>query len=344
MSKPISDAKLRLSIPNLMRQLGIPPESIPKNKALHGRAQSVRCPWFNHHSHEDKKPSCSIYANGTRIHCFVCDYNLDGPGFLQRWKNIPQAQAIRDFIHSAQGWPMSGLPVKRMAPKVVVVELSPLSDWDREHIARSRVIDVTAVRWACELGVLHFSSVCGYRSWVLTDGSKRIAEARRLDGQNYPEWENVGERKAHTIKGSEKSWALGAELLHRHADVRAIMLVEGGPDYLAALHWIYSFQRTDILPVAMLGKAGMHPDALQLLKGRRMRIYPHNDPDGGGLKAASQWAAQLRHVGCEVDLFQFDGLYRTNGQPVKDLNDLTTIDQQLVQNPSQLQKLQFLLP
>lgn len=344
MNISISDAKLRLLIPDLMRLIGVPPTSIPKYRASNSTAQNVRCPWFHRHSNQDKNPSCSIYANGTRIKCFVCGYNLDGPEFLKRWKNVSSAQAIRSFSSLAVGRPPVVIPAKREAATMVSVDLRSLSEADKAQIARLRAIDVSAVEWACRLGALHFSQVCGYRSWVLTDGTMRIAEARRLDGTKYPEWGNVGERKAHTIKGSEKSWPVGIELLRRHAELRAVVLVEGGPDYLAALHWIHQFQRRDILPVAMLGKAEMHPEAVQLMRGHRVRIYPHNDPDGGGLKTAVRWSTQLSQSGCQVDLFHFDGLNRTNGQPVKDLNDLTTINPHHLQIPQDQQKLHFLLP
>ncbi len=345
MNNQISDAKSRLLIPALMRRLGVPLESIPKHSALPGKAQSVRCPWLHRHSHRDSKPSCSIYAGGTRIHCFVCGYDLDGPAFLKQWKSIPNAQAIKDFIGLAADKPIVLNPsTKIVSPKMVCADLHPLSEADKEQIARDRVIDVAAVRWACELGVLGLDTVCSCRSWVLVDTSKRIAEARRIGGLNFPGMANLQERKAHTLKGSDKSWPIGASLLHQYSDVRAIMLVEGGPDFLAALHFLHLFNAQGIIPIAMLGKAEIHPDAVRLIRGLRARIYPHNDPDGGGLKAANQWAVQLRQVGCQVDLFRIDGLSRTNGQPVKDLNDLTTIDAMHLQNPDQLLKLQSLLP
>jgi hypothetical protein len=77
----------------------------------------------------------------------------------------------------------------------------------------------------------------------------------------------------------------------------------------------------------MLGRgtgAKIDPAALELMRGRRVRIYPHNDADGGGVKGARQWAAQLHAVGCTVDLFEFSDLQRADGTPIKDLNDCTT--------------------
>lgn len=327
-----------------MRRLGVPPESIPKHGSPNGAAHNVRCPWFHRHSNEDKNPSCSIYADGTRMHCFACDYDIDGPEFLERWKSLTKAQAYREFLGLAATRPAAAFPAKRAVPKPVSVSLGTLNESDMDQIARLRAIDVAAVQWACSLGVLHFSHQCGHRSSVLTDQSRRVAEARCLDGSHYPAWKNVGARKAHTIKGSDKSWPVGASLLRHYVDLRAVMLVEGGPDYLAALHFIHQFRSSGIMPMAMLGKAVIHADAVQLMKGRHVRIYPHNDPDRGGLKAALKWGAQLNQVGCRVDYFHFDGLRRANGTPVKDLNDLTTVDPQHLQNASELHRLQSLLP
>ncbi|MBS0632059.1 MAG: hypothetical protein JSS11_09110 [Verrucomicrobia bacterium] len=116
-------------------------------------------------------------------------------------------------------------------------------------------------------------------------------------------------------------------MLRRLPQFRTLLLVEGGPDYLAALHFAHELERWDVLPVTMLGRgtgAKMDPGALELMRGRRVRIYPHADADGGGVKSARKWALQLAEVGCAVDLFDFNLLRRTDGMPVKDLNDCTT--------------------
>src|SRR4051794_40226778 len=62
---------------------------------------------------------------------------------------------------------------------------------------------------------------------------------------------------------------------------------EGGPDYLAALHFAIELDAMNVLPVAILGRnagrAALDPRALHLLRGRRVRLFPHADADGGGL-------------------------------------------------------------
>jgi hypothetical protein len=90
------------------------------------------------------------------------------------------------------------------------------------------------------------------------------------------------------------------------------------------------------LPVAILGRGacvhGLHPEALHHFRGRRVRIYPHNDPDGGSYKNALLWANQLAKLDCEVDFFTFRGLRKANGRHVKDLNDCVEIASDQISN------------
>lgn len=199
------------------------------------------------------------------------------------------------------------------------------ADW--RLVAESRHIVLEAVSLALALRTLTFGIVQGFRCWLIVDAEERCVEARRLDGRPFTSCGTLGRRKAHTLRGSRKNWPLGAAVLRRIPQFRTLLLVEGGPDYLAALHFAHELERWDVLPVAMLGRgtgAQIDPGALELMRGRRVRIYPHNDADGGGVKSARQWAAQLDGVGCAVDFFEFSDLHRADGAPVKDLNDCTT--------------------
>ena len=88
------------------------------------------------------------------------------------------------------------------------------------------------------------------------------AEARRIDRKPYPAIGSLGERKSHTLPGSSKSWPVGIlptgfeePWLKEHC--HKILLVEGGPDYLAACQLIAA-EVCNILPVAMLGSSASH--------------------------------------------------------------------------------------
>ena len=104
-----------------------------------------------------------------------------------------------------------------------------------------------------------------------------------------------------------------------------IALVEGAPDLLAAHHFIHAEERErDVAAVAMLGASQrIHADALPLFTGKRVRIYPHLDD--AGQRAVERWTAQLESVNAVVDCFDLTGIPKTDGQTVKDLNDLTSL-------------------
>ncbi|WP_395738865.1 CHC2 zinc finger domain-containing protein [Prosthecobacter sp.] len=216
--------------------------------------------------------------------------------------------------------------VPPVQPEGIHVPLQHGTENDRQLVAESRHITPEAVSLALALRTLTFAIVKGFRCWVIVDAEGRIAEARRLDGQPFPECGTLGSRKAHTLRGSRKNWPVGAAVLRRVPSFKTLLLVEGGPDYLAALHFAHELERWDVLPVAMLGRSAgtrMDAEALKLMRGRRVRIYPHADADGGGVQSARVWAAQLHGAGCTVDIYEFTDLHRTDGKPIKDLNDCT---------------------
>ena len=72
--------------------------------------------------------------------------------------------------------------------------------------------------------------------------------------------------------------------------------MEGSADLIAAYHFNYTTGKMDSLPVAMLGKEcrEIHPEALNLFRGREVRIMPDADEDGGGMEAAKRWRSKSR--------------------------------------------------
>lgn len=171
----------------------------------------------------------------------------------------------------------------------------------------------------------------GLPAWIVTDAARRNAQARRMDGKV---WEGI-EAKAQTLPGSTASWPIGVKEASRFP---IILLVEGGPDLLAAHHFIHAQGReADVAAVAMLGANHSIPDeALDYFVGKRVRIIPHADK--AGRLAALRWEAQLTKVGATVDAVDLGGLLMADGSPAKDLNDLTRID------PKHLQELADLIP
>ncbi len=316
----LQSLKDRLTIPELWQRLGLP--GTPRG--------TCRSPF-----RQDRSPSFSIYDEGRHWKDFGTGEGGDGIDFIARACAVDAQEATRRFLAMA-GVP---LPLPPSFPGKLIghcstnhcLRLPPLhrgTAAELEAVARSRQLSPAAVALAQSLGTLRFGGVCGLPCWVLGDPARRIAEARRVDRQPFPAIGDLAERKAHTLRGSAKSWPVGVAVLRSLPHFRAVMLVEGGPDYLAALHFCLEREVHDVLPVAMLGRsAGTHIDgeALALLQGRRVRVYPHNDADGGGMTSSQIWAAQLAAQGCELDLYTLADLSRRDSQPVNDLNDCSLI-------------------
>jgi hypothetical protein len=184
---------------------------------------------------------------------------------------------------------------------------------------------------------------------VITDRTRRNAQARRLDGQRWhyawnvetQQWFPVEpthrRRKVRGFLGNRASWPVGLEEAQPFA---GIALVEG-IDQLAAFHFLIAEGREDrVAPVAMFGATNrLRDDILKLFAGKRIRIFPHIDGNGTGLRAAVAWESQLRSVAMHVDAFDLSGLRMTCGNAVKDLNDLTSVDPDCFESEPELRSL-----
>lgn len=317
--KSLDEAKRRLPLPELLNQLGL---------GEHAR-RSARCPL-----HEDHSPSFSIWEadSGWRWKCHKGCGGGDEVSFMKIYLGVPDGDAIRSFCEMAGGQPapMAGSrvikPLCSLRRPTMPDDASPGTEADWRALAAKRGLWWAAPAKAAELGTLFFGTVCGHWCWILTDERRLCAEARRMDGKLFPSFGEVRERKAHTIRGSVKSWPVGLAVRRFHiSDFRAVMIVEGGPDYIAALHFVLR-GTSDCLPIAFLGAgtaSSIHPDAHALLLGRRGRFYQHADTSGN--EAVRRWAAQLQTQEKAIDAFRFDGLRKMDGSSVKDLNDCVFI-------------------
>jgi hypothetical protein len=97
-------------------------------------------------------------------------------------------------------------------------------------------------------------------------------------------------------------------------------------------------RETAVAPVAMLGASNRIPaEVLELFTRKRVRIFPHTD--AAGLRAAATWETQLRPFVDGIDAFDFSGLTMTCKKPIKDLNDLTSIDPDCFEREPALQSM-----
>jgi hypothetical protein len=242
---------------------------------------------------------------------------------LQQLANLPGNEARR-FAVNARSQPRRYQDSRPLQPMTLDF-LERGSTDDLKRLADLRCLAGEALEIAVAAGALWFATLRGSRAWIVTDRTRYVAEARRLDGQL---WQHIS-AKSWTLPGGSdgrKRWPLG--ILEANEGGKTLALVEGSADYVAAYHWIWAeARRSDVAPVGMLGAAlSIHPVAVPLFAKKRVRIFPHSDAGRlNGFDAARRWSAQLRCVGAVVDCFDFTGLMCNDGQAVCDLNDLSSV-------------------
>jgi hypothetical protein len=312
----VAEAKQRLTIQDIGAQL------FPGWKP----GKSCRCPW-----REDRNPSFSVSPDGRLFNDFASGEGGDVVKFLALARGVSESEAAKEFITLAGvrggegATPLAPAPARPVEPekeraKPDLPDLDEGSPEEHRALANLRGLNVEAIRLAVARGLLRFCESREGRAWVITDADRWAAQARRIDGER---WQRLtGGPKAWTLAGSRASWPIG----WRDAVERdRIALCEGGPDALACLHHaLASGVEKEIGVVAMIGAAcRIPPECLASFAGKRVRVFVHADV--AGLKAAQKWAAQLIEAGASVDGFAFDGLLKSDGGAVKDLNDLALI-------------------
>ena len=317
--------KQRISIPWLWRYHNLPGDPIPGRRC--------RSPFYH-----DKNPDFFVSRDGS---WFVDHGEPDHKGDVISFEMIASGCTLGEAIRKLRqlaSLPENGvrrLPLDARSQPRGYQDSRPLQSMtldflelgntdDLRRLAELRCLSREALGIAAAAGVLRFATLKRCRAWVVTDQTKNVAEARRLDGQP---WAHIGDKKSWTLPGGSdgrKRWPLG---ILEAQTCRAIALVEGGPDFLAAFHWIWAEDRPDVAPVAILGASmSIHRGALRLFQGKRVRIFPHHDARRfNGFDAARRWEAQLQSVGAVVDCFDLSGLTRTDDRCVYDLNDLCSV-------------------
>jgi hypothetical protein len=334
----ITRAKLALPLPDLWRKLGWPGE--PK--------RSCRRPY----APEDSRDKGSVFQTDSGawlFHDFVSGENFDEAALLARVEGIDNGDACLRYIELAgvkgrsrihtrpmpQAAADSGsLPLKAVAvrPRVKpsIGRLEPFTREDVLRVADLRGLDPMAVQLAAAEGLLWKGQKLGHESWVITDTTRWNAQFRRFDGEPYYLGSINSKVKTLGVKGGWAAWPVGftaiAELVEQRRFHRVIM-VEGMPDMLAGFQVLAETDFAGLATViCMTGSSMLVPDfCLPFFDGLRLRIFA--DVDEAGKSAAVRWHKQLAAAGAVVDAFDFAGLLRADGQPVKDLNDVMLMDQ-----------------
>jgi hypothetical protein len=311
----IADAKARITIHDLWEYF-----------EFDGEAKANCCSPLR----EDIKPSFSVNPEGTLWFDFGTGEGGDTVDFFQRATGLSKKDACRKFIQLATGRITPWLRANRQAlqPQPAEVKPTPVfpdfakgAEADIQKLADLRLIPIEGLELASNRGLLWFGKLKNFPAWIVTDSARVNAQARRMDGQC---WNHLdGNPKAWTLPGSWASWPIG---ITEAQAFPTIALCEGGPDLLAACHLVYQeFLEGQCSAVTMLGATQrIHADALPLFTGKRVRIFGHDDD--AGQAAVDRWARQLVSAGADVDAFNFSGLRRMDGQPVKDLNEALLMD------------------
>ena len=303
----------------------------------------ARCPF-----HQERSGSFTIYSgpdsSGDHAHCFGCGWNGDVIAYWQATRGGGFVEALA-ALASLASLPGDFFAKKRQAAQVPrVTEMPRDAEKEKPALPRLRGLDgemiaaLAALRGLSAAGVAAAArdkrvGACAWPQfvgrdgawrcaadaglcWVMTDGERRGAQFRRMDGGEFA-LKDGRSIKAWT-KGSP-TWPLGAAEIGGRA---AVLLVEGGADALAAYHFLEKFGRLrEVAVCAMLGAScAIAAGALGHFARRRVRIIM--DEDAAGREAAARWTAQLVEAGAAVEAFSLAGITRRDGAAVKDLNDL----------------------
>lgn len=238
----------------------------------------------------------------------------------QDWLQVPEAE------RNNRSGPRHPRPEQPYVPDQRWTDLqAAMRPGTRDDLEALRVLRRLPVTCGLELatqagqlwfGVVHDSGE-RHPAWILTDGSRRHAQARKMDGSLWHFGGGHKSAKSKTIWGTQSGWPVGIN----EVNTPEIMLVEGAPDFLAAWHFIWAHGRqATTRPVAMFGASNsISAPAHPLFAGRRVRVFPH--ADAAGQKAGTRWATTLRQAGATVSIYDF-AKHR-----VKDLNELVIAGQ-----------------
>jgi hypothetical protein len=290
-----------------------------------------RCPFHQ----ERNGTALLVYPDGQHWECRgKCAVWGDVTDALARFEGVDKAEAARRLSEGVPTMACMPAPVKREERSRTKPELP--SSWrvptaaQLYALAKLRGIQFEALQIAVQRGFLWvYDDPHEGPAWGLTDTARRLAIVRRLDGQPWEyrggQWvENPKERpKSKNLFGSQGNWPLG--ILEAEA-FPAIGLVEGAPDFLAVIAHAWASGVEDRVAAVCLSGATLRiPDeTLPFFAGKRVRIFVDDDQAGYG--AGARWWEQLEAAGARVDGFSFEGLVRTDGQPVGDLNNLLEVD------------------
>jgi hypothetical protein len=245
----------------------------------------------------ENRASFSIYQakDGDRYFDHAEASGGDVVDFVAKAKGVTVTEALR-ILCAMTGTEAPNRPPERVLPRDGIrwpPDIRTPLGGECRALATLRSLSPEAFFLAGRLGTLKIATVYGQKSWIITDQSAACAEARRFDGQPFTA--SGKKRKSFALPGSKKDRPVGIASSNPALDaIKNILLVEGQPDYFAALQ-LAIMSEISFRPAAMLGAAiNIGPLGEKYLRGAKVVIIPHNDRSGEGEKAALKWAGQIQ--------------------------------------------------
>jgi hypothetical protein len=251
-------------------------------------------------------------------------------GEAANWLNNPERYGIKPqgFLRQLNGGSHL-LPSLTIRPRYKQKPLI-LRHYNFRDLTTGTIHDYSVLSWllgtngesldlAVRDGVLKFfDHATNGRCWSVVDKNNYVRQDRRLDGKPFVFQDN-STAKARTI--GAPSWPVGIPTPRE-----VILLCEGSSDFLAAYSLAYAEDLENIAaPVTILGASNsIHPDALKHFRDKRVLGFP--DYDAAGITGMVRWKKQLKDIAAEFEVFDYTGMVRDDGKPVKDLRDFLHID------------------
>lgn len=294
----------------------------------------------------DRSPSFSV-THDRLWHDFADGSGGDVFDFVSTALACPPREAIRRVLALAGLDHGAPLPPLRHAPRPPAPPPAPKRDalrgLDLQCPTLREVSEVADLRglpvWAgLELAHGRGMFFCAdvrhrgetRRAWILTDDARKTAQARRLDGEEWPGPEGRT-FKSLSLRSDDES-PIGLDDVV-NANRLAVLVAEGEGDALAAFTVAWLAGAADRVGVLCLPGAGRGLPSVvtEELQGRRVRVI--RQADKAGHKAAAAWLESLTAAGISADCVNLDGLTRADGTPAKDLADL-------IRRPAELEHLE----
>lgn len=281
----IAEVRAQLSLVRGWKLLGLPGDPHV--------GQDIKSPF-----REDNRASVSIYERAG-VQYFFDHAKGTGGDVVDLWaqaKGISAKEAlhqIAEFLCSGARSAPPPPPARRPktapppedSPPLKTVTRWPARLWlpsqdECRALGKLRGLHPGTFELGVRLGVLKAGILWDQKVWILTDPSFHLAEARRFDGK-FLEPPGRQPCKSFAFSGSDKHWPVGLITdLAAFDALNNLVLVEGMPDYFAALELALVHSLISLRPIAMLGGARIHPATRPYFRGAHVLILPHNDRPG----------------------------------------------------------------